>query len=78
VGLGRIKVNVRVSDDCILCGDCVRYCPGDVFEIVSGKLVIREEGCIYCKGCEPLCPVRAIKVEAMDEGLRIISHSLLG
>lgn len=76
--MGRIRVRVRVSDDCTLCGDCVRYCPGEVFEIVSGRLVIHEDGCIYCRGCEPLCPVKAIRLEALDEGLKIIRHTLLG
>lgn len=73
-----MRVRVRVTDDCTLCGECVRYCPGDVFEIVSGKLVIREEGCIYCRGCELLCPARAIRLEALDDGLKIIRQALLG
>jgi len=72
-----LKVRITVSSDCDLCGLCVRYCPTDVFSIVGGKLEVRSERCIYCKGCEPLCPKKAIKVQLLDEGLRIEVHKAL-
>jgi len=71
------KIKIVVSDSCDLCGLCVKYCPTNVFNIIDNKLEVREERCIYCKGCEPLCPQKAIKVKMLDEGLRIEIHKSL-
>lgn len=66
-----MRVKVEVSNDCNLCGLCVETCPTNVFQIVNQKLTINEANCIYCRGCEAICPQKAIKLEALDEGLEI-------
>ena len=71
------KVKISVSKECNLCGLCVKYCPANVFEIVNGELVVHEDRCIYCKGCEPLCPQSALRVKLLDEGLSIEIHKSL-
>ena len=70
--MSSFKVVISVSKECNLCGECIKYCPTDVFELSDNKLVIHQERCIYCRGCEVLCPKKAIKVELLNEGLEII------
>ncbi len=66
-----MKVKVKVSNNCNLCGLCEETCPANVFRIVNQKLIINENNCIYCRGCEAICPQKAIKLKALDEGLEI-------
>ena len=74
-----MKVKIRVSEECNLCGLCVKYCPTDVFEVGLSGLRIHDERCIYCRGCEVLCPKKAIELHPTDEGLVIeIRKSLRG
>jgi len=70
-GLSRLKVVIKVGPSCNLCGICEEYCPVGVFEVSDGALHVRQELCIYCKGCEILCPAKAIEVVAIAEGLEI-------
>ncbi len=60
MGLARIIID---QGKCDLCGLCVEYCPAYVFSIREGRLMVREEDCIECYGCIPLCPRGAIEIE---------------
>jgi len=66
-----VKVKIKVSNNCSLCGLCEETCPTNVFQMMNQKLIINENNCIYCRGCEAICPRKAIKLEALDEGLEI-------
>ena len=73
-------MKVRVSIDkgrCTKCLECVKYCPTSVFTVKDNDIVVKEELCIYCKGCEVLCPTKAIRLECLDEGLEIIKVKAL-
>ena len=62
-------VLVRIIIDynkCDLCRLCIEYCPAYVFYTRERKLYAREEDCIECYGCIPLCPKKAIKIEPID------------
>ncbi len=67
-----MRIAISVSSKCDLCGLCAEYCPTGVFRVSGSRLEVNESACIYCKGCEVLCPVRAISVRALDEGLSIV------
>jgi len=72
-----MKVRIEVARSCSLCGLCVKYCPTNVFSIKGGELEVSEDRCIYCRGCEVLCPEKALRVEMLDEGLEIEVHRAL-
>ncbi|NLL64187.1 MAG: 4Fe-4S binding protein [Clostridiaceae bacterium] len=54
------KSSVRVNDDCISCGLCVRICPTNNF-VMENKAVPLGE-CTLCLRCENKCPAKAITV----------------
>lgn len=52
-----------VTDKCIGCGKCTRFCPEGAIKIENGKAVIDYDYCKGCMLCEKGCPVKAIKEE---------------
>ncbi|MDD5449142.1 MAG: 4Fe-4S binding protein, partial [Candidatus Omnitrophica bacterium] len=65
---------------CTACGNCVKQCPKNLFELLPiekkyyvkcnstdpGFIVAKvcRSGCIACGKCEKVCPISAIKVES--------------
>jgi NAD-dependent dihydropyrimidine dehydrogenase PreA subunit len=66
--LGIYGTDVAVDFDlCVGDGACIEVCPTNVFdwqgEAANRKaLPSRERDCIYCFGCEAVCPKFAIRV----------------
>jgi len=66
--LGIWGAEVAVDLDlCIGDGACIEVCPVNVFDWQgSGKdrraLPVRERDCIFCYGCEAVCPKDAIRI----------------
>jgi NAD-dependent dihydropyrimidine dehydrogenase PreA subunit len=66
--LGIYGTNVAVDFDlCVGDGACIEVCPTNVFDWQSAgadrkALPSRERDCIYCIGCEAVCPKFAIMV----------------
>lgn len=71
---GIYGTNVAVDFDlCIGDGACAEVCPANVFEWLGEgaerkSLPSRERDCIYCFGCEAVCPKFAIRITP-PEGL---------
>lgn len=61
-----MKVTIRISSRCNLCGLCVEACPTDVFKIYESHVVVDEDNCIYCRGCEIICPEKAISLKPLS------------
>ena len=65
---GIFGTNVAVDFDlCIGDGACIEVCPVNVFEWQGEgadrkALPSRERDCIYCFGCEAVCPKFAIRI----------------
>ena len=72
-----MKVVIKISPLCNLCGICEEHCPVGVFKVGGGALQVRQELCIYCKGCETLCPAKAIELVALTEDLEVSKVSTL-
>ena len=56
-----------VSDACVSCGKCVRRCPLNNIELVSGKPVWNGN-CTHCMACIGSCPTAAIAYKTKSEG----------
>lgn len=52
-------VKPKVSDKCVGCGNCFKYCPVSAISNDGRKAKINET-CIGCGECISICPVRAI------------------
>lgn len=50
------------SKKCQACGICVNNCPTNVLTLENNEILFDEEGCIYCRQCEAICPVDSIKI----------------
>ncbi|MCE8425617.1 MAG: 4Fe-4S binding protein [Candidatus Methanoperedens sp.] len=49
---------MKVSMDCVGCGQCAAYCPYDAI-MVFGRAVMNDK-CIECGTCIDYCPISAI------------------
>ena len=48
---------------CIGCGNCLRVCPHQVFELGQDKVQCKDRGvCMECGACAVNCPTGAIQV----------------
>lgn len=55
--------NLIVSDSCISCGICSRYCPKDAIEFKEKRPTWIMERCDMCLRCQRMCPKGAISVK---------------
>jgi len=64
------QVAPEISDKCIACGLCVKFCPEDAIRIkkVDGKnkSVVDYKYCKGCGLCAEICPIKAIKMINKD------------
>jgi len=59
-------VNVRVTDDCIGCGTCIKgICFVDAIELKDNHAIISDE-CRGCGRCVDICPQKAIELTISD------------
>lgn len=56
----KVHEQFRVTEACILCGQCVKICPKNNVEIVESK-VVWKDNCDYCLACLHWCPSAAIQ-----------------
>ena len=48
------------SERCDSCGECVKMCPVDVFEMPYKAVAVRPVNCMGCRTCVALCKSTAI------------------
>lgn len=57
---------MKITDDCISCGECEPVCPVDAISEGDDTYVIDPDACIECEGyfdepqCAEVCPTEAI------------------
>jgi NAD-dependent dihydropyrimidine dehydrogenase PreA subunit len=83
--MGAAVIELVVADRCTECGNCVKVCPSNVFELVAGRPVIaRQHDCQTCFMCELYCSADALYVAPNAEHptptteAEIIASGLLG
>lgn len=55
------KSSVKVDEDCVKCGLCVKLCPMKNLNLTS-KEILQNDDCILCYRCVNACPKKAITV----------------
>lgn len=54
------KIN---KNNCLLCRDCIRFCPANAMIIKDKRVIIDYSKCLSCFCCQENCPHSAIKVK---------------
>ncbi|MEW5722459.1 MAG: 4Fe-4S dicluster domain-containing protein [Thermodesulfobacteriota bacterium] len=49
-------------DRCDGCEECLRFCPGDVFDVFNVAYAARPQNCLGCRTCEAVCKSKAVIV----------------
>lgn len=60
-------MKLTVTDTCIGCGICSRYCPEEAIAFQDSKPSWIMGKCSLCMRCYKLCPKSAIKVETEQQ-----------
>jgi uncharacterized Fe-S center protein len=50
------------ADECVLCGHCLRMCPGEAFTKKGRKIVFDESKCVSCGDCFAWCEGGALQI----------------
>jgi len=64
---------------CLACNICVKICPTNVFDEVSGGIpaIARREDCQTCFMCEAYCPADALYVSVLAERREPVDEAAL-
>ena len=61
---GKLKqhaaLKLSISNDCILCGECLKHCPVDAISLAKTKARIDQSKCIGCAECMANCRFGAV------------------
>lgn len=72
-------LEIKVTDKCIGCGECIKYCFVNALSIIDGKVVINSE-CRGCGRCAKNCISKAIEIilprNSLEESIKNISSSV--
>lgn len=52
-----------INDNCVRCGECVKYCPADAITIDGIKAHINADKCIGCAECLAVCRFDAVRYD---------------
>jgi len=60
---------------CDGCGECVKFCPRNVFELIDGKLIVKNElNCTLCLDCVNHCPKKTPPIKVTWIKNKFIFH----
>jgi len=68
---GKLKqhaaLKLSISNDCVLCGECLKHCPVDAISLGRKKANIDQDKCIGCAECMAHCRFEAVKCNWYQE-----------
>ncbi len=68
---GKLKqhaaLKLSITNDCILCGECLKHCPVDAISLGKTKARINQDKCISCAECMAYCRYGAVKCNWYQE-----------
>jgi uncharacterized Fe-S center protein len=68
---GKLKqhaaLKLSITDDCVLCGECLKHCPVDAISLGRKKASINQDVCIGCAECMAYCRFEAVKCNWYQE-----------
>jgi len=71
------SVTTRIDpDSCIGCGLCLEVCPAETLSMQDGRAVVSGGYSMECGHCEAICPVDAIRVEALEHPFRLATSAV--
>ena len=51
------------TEKCKACGECVKICPGEIYKVEGGRLVVGDSAdCSGCQSCVSVCENQAVTV----------------
>lgn len=73
-----IKIPVSDKELCNGCRKCVEFCKFNALAYVKGRVIVFDEVCHSCGGCQLICPEKAIseKLKSIGEIQRGISENV--
>ena len=66
--IDRKVTTVIDAEKCNGCELCVRVCPSETISMQEGKARVTGDRSLQCGHCVAVCPVDAVRVDAIDEG----------
>ncbi|MDL2218041.1 4Fe-4S binding protein [Christensenellaceae bacterium OttesenSCG-928-M15] len=62
-----VKKIAQVGNDCVACGNCVKYCPFGAIAVYKGLYAkVDESKCRGCAKCVKACPADVIVCEKRE------------
>ncbi|BCJ94645.1 ferredoxin [Anaerocolumna cellulosilytica] len=62
------KRTAVVGEECVACGNCIKYCPLHAVTVPLGiTAVVDEDKCVGCGKCAKNCPAEVISIRIRTE-----------
>ena len=56
------KKSACVGEECVACGNCVKYCPLGAISVFKGLYATVNDKCVGCGKCAKACPAGVIEI----------------
>ncbi len=64
------KKQACISNSCVACGNCVKYCPLNAISVYKGMYAtVDTSKCVGCSKCITNCPAGVIKITTREDNL---------
>ena len=60
------------AQDCVNCGLCLKYCPGEAFQRENGRIAFDVQKCLGCGDCFAFCTGEALQLAWGEAGAELV------